>query len=325
MAVTSGYKENGWLEFKYRATGEPIRFPVGTVHGAQDGPTLVVIGGMHGSEFAGIEAAIRLYNEVDPARLKGTLKVAMIYNVPAFVNNLGFVVPHDGKNPTRTFPGTPIGTYGEAMAYYFDQEVLSRADYVVELHGGDIPEALTPIIHAPSTGDPAVDEKIQAMACAYNVPLICTSPINNPADPPHSAYEVMAARGKPSILSESGQQGILKMEEAETHLAGLRNILVHLGMLPGTVVDTVARKYLEDYTAVRSTLDGMWYPAVSLNDVIKKGQVIGTICDYFGQHVADVVAPNDGLVVMVRTSPNARVGNVLEEHGRITGPVGDAA
>ena len=184
MSPTPGMKETGWLEFKYRNTGEPIRFPVGTLHGgAGDGPTLVVVGGMHGSEFAGIEAAIRIFNEVDPARLRGTLKVCMIYNLPAFVNNLGFVVPHDGKNPSTTFPGSPIGTYGEAMAYYFDQEVLSKADDMVELHGGDIPEALTPFVIAPVTGDEALDARIRAMAVAYNIPIIAARKMPDPARP----------------------------------------------------------------------------------------------------------------------------------------------
>ena len=74
MSKSLGKKERGWLEFKFPPTGEAIRFPVGTVHGVEDGPTLVVLGGMHGSEFCGIEAAIRLLREVEPEQLKGTLK-----------------------------------------------------------------------------------------------------------------------------------------------------------------------------------------------------------------------------------------------------------
>jgi predicted deacylase len=310
-------KEKGWLEFKYRATGEPIRFPVGTVYGVDDGPTLVVLGGMHGSEFAGIEAAIRLFNEVDPTKLKGTLKVGMIYNLPAFVNNLGFLVPHDGKNPMSTFPGTPVGTYGEAMAYFFDQKVLCQADYFVELHGGDIPEALTPFVIHPITGDAEVDKQAKAMAMAYNVPLVFQGKIDDPARPPHSAFGVTAMRGKPAILCESGQQGILKMEEAETHLIGLRNILVHLGMMPGQIVNTVKRTFLDGQPAIRSELVGMWYPAVWLNDEIKEGQVVGHIRDYFGQDIAQIKAPADAIVRVVRTSPAVREGNVLVEYGKV--------
>lgn len=323
MSQSRGLKEKGWLEFKYRATGEPIRFPVGTVHGVEDGPTLVVLGGMHGSEFAGIEAAIRLFNEVDPSRLKGTLKVGTIYNLPAFVNNLGFLVPHDGKNPMSTFPGTPIGTYGEAMAYYFDQEVLSKADYFVELHGGDIPEALSPFVIAPVTGNAQVDKATEAMAVAYDCPLVFKRSVNDAGNPPHSAFGVIAMRGKPAILAEYGQQGILKLEEAERHLVGLRNILVHLGMMQGELVNTVKRTYLDHHTAVRSELEGMWYPAVALNDVIKTGQVVGYIRDYFGQDIAPVKTSGDGHVVMTRTSPATRVGNVLVEFGRVVGYEGD--
>ncbi len=313
MAPTPGMKEKGWLEFKYRNTGEPIRFPVGTAHGAADGPVLTVLGGMHGSEFAGIEAAIRLFNEVDASRLRGTLRVGMIYNLPAFVNNLGFLVPHDGKNPMSTFPGSPIGTYGEAMAYYFDQEVLSKTDYFVELHGGDIPEALTPWVFCPVTGNAEVDAKIREMAVAYNIPLIAVRPLKDP----HNAFGTAAMRGKPSILCEAGQQGILDLADAEIHLVGLRNILVHLGLMPGQVVNTVKRTFLDDYAAIRSELEGMWYPAVKLNETVVKGQVVGAIRDYFGQPLADVKALVDGIITVIRTSPAVRPGNVLIEHAQV--------
>jgi predicted deacylase len=319
MAALPGMKEKGWLEFKYQNTSEPIRFPVGTLHGTSDGPTLAVVGGMHGSEFAGIEAAIRLFNEVDPLLLRGTLKVCMIYNLPAFVNHLGFLIPHDGKNPMRTFPGSPIGTYGEAMAYYFTHEFLSKADYMVELHGGDIPESLTPFTIHPTTGDSEVDDKSKAMSVAYNIPLVVAGKANDPANPLRSAFGTTALRGKPTILCESGQQGILNMAEVETHLVGLRNVLIHLNMLPGQITNTVKRTFIADYTAIRSEIDGMWYPSVQLNDMVKKDQVVGRIRDYFGEDLLEIRAQLDGIVTVVRTSPAIKVGNVLIEHGRVVG------
>lgn len=317
MATLRGVKEKGWLEFKYRNTGEPIRFPVGTVHGATDGPTLVVLGGMHGSEFCGIEAAIQLFREVDPSKLKGTLKVGMIYNLPAFVNNLGFLVPHDGRNPLSTFPGTPIGTYGEAMAYYFDQAVLCQADYFVELHGGDIPEALTPFVFHVGTGDAAHDARAKAMAEAYNCPYIIGERLMDLQQPPGYAFGLCAWRGVPAILAESGQQGILDMDWVNVHLTGLRNILVHLGMMEGQVANTVKRSYLDQYGAVRSEIEGMWYPSVRLNEVVKEGQVVGMLRDYHGQNVMEVKSKVNGPVIVIRTSSNARVGSVLIEAAHV--------
>ena len=65
-----------------------------------------------------------------------------------------------------TFPGTPVGTFGEVMTYYFDQEVLSKADYFIELHGGDIPEALTPFNRWVATANADQDAKGKAIAVA---------------------------------------------------------------------------------------------------------------------------------------------------------------
>jgi uncharacterized protein len=55
-------KKTEMLKFKYKNSGELIQFPVGTIHGKGDGPTLVVVGGMHGSEFCGIQASIRTFH-----------------------------------------------------------------------------------------------------------------------------------------------------------------------------------------------------------------------------------------------------------------------
>jgi len=317
MTKTPGKKEHGWLEFTYKPTGEAIRFPVGTVYGVEEGLTLVVLGGMHGSEFCGIEAAIRLFREVEPEKLKGTLKVVMIYNLPAFENNLGFLVPQDGINPGRVFPGDPEGSFSEVMAYHITENVLRTADYFVELHGGDIPEALTPFVMHLRSGDPDVDEKSRKMAEIYNIPLVVKGVQFSKDNPPHNAFGTAMMRGAPSMLAESGQQGILKMEEVETHLTGLRNIMVHLGMMNGEIVNTVKRKFIENYTSIRSEHAGMWYPVVHLNQRVTTGEVVGYIRDYFGEPVAEVRAKLDGIVSMVRTSPAIKVGNTLIEHGFI--------
>ena len=307
-----GMKKTEILEFTYKNSGEPIRFPVGTVYGKQDGPTLVVLGGMHGSEFCGIQGAIDLFNEINPDRLRGTLIVGTIYNMPAFLNHTGFLVPQDGKNPMSTFPGKLDGTYGEVMAYHFNKHVLSKADYFVELHGGDIPESLAPFAVSLETGDPEVDAKIKDMAMAYNVSLV----IHRKAsidDKPGAAYRKAALRGIPSILTESGQQGILNLDDAKIHLTGLKNIMIKLGMIDGTIVDTVQRIPLESHGAIRNETVGMWYPFVKLNQRVVKDEVVGEIRDYFGKYLKDIISPIDGLISVIRTSPSVGIGNVLVE------------
>ncbi len=318
MTKALGKKEQGWLEFKYQPTDEVIRFPVGTVYGVEEGPTLVVVGGMHGSEFCGIEAAIRLFREVEPEKLKGTLKVVMIYNLPAFESNLGFLVPQDGVNPGRVFPGDPNGSFSEVMAYHLSENVLRTADYYVELHGGDIPEALVPFVNAPITGVEEVDKKSREMAMVFNIALVVGGDLTKLPRPLHtSGFRAMTLEGIPAILAESGQQGILTMEDTERHLVGLRNIMIHLGMREGTIVNTVKRMFSAEHAAIRAEFDAMWYPAVKLGDWATTGQVIGEYRTVFGEHLADVKAPFDGHITVIRTSPHVDTGNVVIEIDRV--------
>lgn len=318
MAKQQGKKEYGWLEFQYKPTGEMIRFPVGTVCGVEEGPTLAVVGGMHGSEFCGIEAAIRLFREVEPEKLKGTLKVVMIYNLPAFENNLGFLVPQDGLNPGRGFPGDPEGPFSEVMAHHIAENILRTADYYVELHGGDIPEALVPFVNHPVTGNAEVDQKSLDLAMVYNIALVVGGDVSKLPRPLHTAgFRAMTLEGIPAILAESGQQGILTMEDTERHLVGLRNIMIHLGMTKGTVVNTVKRMFSVEHNAIRSEFDAMWYPAVQLGEWVKEGQVIGEYRNVFGEHIANVKALFDGHITVIRTSPHVDVGNVVIEMDRV--------
>ena len=111
---------------KFKCVEEDIIFPVAHIEGESEGPTLAIIGGMHGSEFCGIEAPIKLLKDIEANKLKikGKLIITTIYNVPAFRENAAFVVPKDNKNPLRLFPGKEKGSYTEVMNYYFWNEVL---------------------------------------------------------------------------------------------------------------------------------------------------------------------------------------------------------
>ena len=151
---------------KFKCGEEDIIFPVAYIEGESEGPTLAIIGGMHGSEFCGIEAPIKLLKDIEANKLKikGKLIITTIYNVPAFRENTAFVVPEDNKNPLRLFPGKEKGSYTEVMNYYFWNEVLQDIDYCIELHGGDIPEKIANCIYVPIVDDKKTDSISKKMA-----------------------------------------------------------------------------------------------------------------------------------------------------------------
>src|SRR5437868_7274000 len=130
-----------------------------TITGTNEGPTLFVNAGLHGSEYPAIEAVIRLGKTLDPQKINGTVILMPVLNLPAFRNRTPFICPVDNVNPNRVFPGDPNGSYSEQMVHALVNEFVVHADAYIDLHGGDIPEALVPftICRAGAEAGPAVN------------------------------------------------------------------------------------------------------------------------------------------------------------------------
>src|SRR5262245_55123742 len=120
--------------------------PVISVVGAKPGPVLFVNAGVHGGEYPAVEAVIRLGKTLDPKKISGTVILMPVLNLPAFRARTPFVCPIDNVNPNRALPGDPTGSYSEQMTHALINEFVVRADAYVDLHGGDIPEALVPFV-----------------------------------------------------------------------------------------------------------------------------------------------------------------------------------
>ncbi|HET9001000.1 MAG TPA: succinylglutamate desuccinylase/aspartoacylase family protein, partial [bacterium] len=150
LRAAPGTKVTGFLD----VPGTPIRMPVTLIRGPAPGPVLSVTAGVHGGEYPGIEAAIQTAASLDPAGIRGAVIIVHIVDVPSFHGRNIYVCPLDGKNPNRVFPGDPAGTASERLAHTVFTEVISRADYYVDLHGGDINEALVPFTIMLESGDP---------------------------------------------------------------------------------------------------------------------------------------------------------------------------
>lgn len=301
-AVAPGTKATGFLE----VPGTQVRMPMTVVKGAQPGPTVLISGGVHGGEYPGIEAAIRLAGELDPAQVRGRVIVIHIVSPLAFHARQQYVVPQDGKNPNRQFPGSARGTISERMAHTIMTQVVPQVDAWVDLHGGDIHEALVPFTIYSDGAAPEVQAKSRAMAEVYGIKYVVAR--NSVAG---GTYGAASAVGVPCILTEAGEVGQLTEENTLIHLEGCRNVLKHLGVLPGAPTPVEPIVLLRDFPWVRAEQDGCWYPAVKTGQMVTEGQSIGTVKDYFGQTLAEYRAPASGVVLFVVTSLAMNAGDPL--------------
>ncbi len=306
------------LKFKYGE--EDIIFPIAYIEGESEGPTLAIIGGMHGSEFCGIEAAIKLLKDIETNKLKikGKLIITTIYNIPAFRENAAFVVPKDNKNPLRLFPGEEKGTYTEIMNYYFWNNILKDVDYCIELHGGDIPEKIANCIYVPIVGNENTDFISRNMAKVYNIKYIIETEMDK-KNKYGGAYSRLAFKGVPSILTEAGKNGLLDNINTEVHYNGIKNIMIYLNMLENEKIKDTEDRIILNYTgSIKSDIDfGMWYPLVEVGEFVKSGDTVGEIRDYFGEKIKDIKASYDGIVCILKTSPSLKENDSLIEINKI--------
>lgn len=276
--------------------------PVTTITGDQPGPVLFVGAGVHGGEYPPIEAVIRLGTMLNAATLAGTVVLMPVLNLPAFWRRSMFVCPIDEVNPNRVFPGDPNGSYSEQMTHALINEFVVHADAYLDLHGGDIPEALVPFSICRG-GSAPVDAKSKELATAFGLPHLLA--VSRPIQPAKgsSSYVAAAERGIPAVLAEAGGVGQLQ-EEAVTLLTdGVLRVLVHLGMITADVPPPPMPNVLTAFEWVYAKHAGMFYPAVAADDVVEVGQEIGTIGSLFGDTLESVIAPVTGRVLFLTINP----------------------
>src|SRR5260370_18806083 len=181
------------------------QIPIATIRGSHPGPVLALIAGNHGYEYPPILALQKLRSQIDPAKVCGTIVMVHVANMPSFLGRTVYFSPIDGKNLNRVYPGRKDGTVSERIAYAITNEVIDKADYVLDLHCGDGNEWLRPYVYQTVTGNQDLDQATARLALAFVIDHIVLDR-SRPLDPTRSTYcsNTAITRGKPAITAESG-------------------------------------------------------------------------------------------------------------------------
>jgi predicted deacylase len=270
-----------------------------TVKGDRPGPNLTVIAGVHGTEYTSIAAAREFARSLDAATLTGTITVAPLVNPAAFWARSPFVVPMDGKNLNRSFPGKPDGSAAEVLAHHLTTTFIEPTDYLLDLHAGDLPEALEPFALYDES---PVEAQAREMAIAYGLGHVVRQ-TRAARTVGGSTSGVAADLGKPAITAESGQNGILDRAAVDRHLAGLAGVCAGLGLLPGAPTNSIQPREHEGWHWLRTPVAGWWEPTVSVGQPIAAGELIGVVGDVLGEGRHEVRSPEAGVPLFVTTSP----------------------
>ena len=265
--------------------------PVGIVNGARAGPVLCLLAGHHGLEYAGIEAVMRMYKNVDVNRLKGAIITVPVVNLLGFQRRTPYLCPVDRVNIARIYPGDPNGSMSYVIAHTILNEIITQADYVMDCHGADIFESLAPFALYSTEGDKAVVRKAEALAKAHGLPYYAVKHFGM------RLYEEANKRGVPALLAEIG--GVeWEGPSVDMHITGIENVMKHLEMIPPSKKKTQTNQdiTLNREYGIRTRCGGIWYPEVKAGDRVSENQVLGKLRDLDGEVKETLYSPCNGFI-----------------------------
>jgi hypothetical protein len=305
----AGERAAGYFTFAGDDGLAKYQWPYLAITGKVSGPTVLVTAGIHAAEYTGIEAAIRLGRDTAPEQVRGILLVIPLLNRPGFYERSIYVNPEDGDNLNRLFPGDPKGKWGERFAHRLLTEIVTRCEYAIDLHAGDLIEDLTPFVIYRETGEAALDERIRRMASAYGARWAVKSAPTG--ERPGSLYALAALNGVASMLAESGGRGLLIEEDVVRHVRGVTNVLRAIGALDGAPNAVPPPRVVNSFDWLRSPAEGIFHSRVHVDQQVKAGDVVGELTDLVGQVLATVKAPVSGVVLFIVTSPAIKKDGLL--------------
>ena len=281
-------------------TSTSLHMPVKVICGRKAGPVLFVSAAVHGDELNGVEVIRRLLRLKALRSIRGTLLAVPIVNVHGFLDQSRYLP--DRRDLNRSFPGSAKGSIASRLAHLFINEIMSKADFGIDLHTGAINRSNLPQIRANLDDAETLD-----IAMAFGAPVVINSNIRD-----GSLRACASERGMSMLIYEAGEA--LRFDETciRAGLRGILNVMRHIGMLPKKKTSKQVTPVVARSTQwVRAGTSGIVNAKARLGSTIAKGQRLATISSPLGDDQEDVIAPFDGIVIGRSNLPLAHEGDAL--------------
>jgi len=314
-SAAPGQKATGYLEVP-AGVDAGTNIPVVVVNGTKPGPVLALVTGAHGTEYVSVIAVERLIVDLDPAKISGTVILIPLVNIASFEQKVPHVNPVDNKSMNRFYPGKADGTQTDRVSFLITKQVVDRADYLIDYHGGDLDESLRPYAYWGPTGKDSQDHISKEMVLAFGLDHIIIWH-DRPSDLAVGRYldNTASLRGKPSIVVEAGYAGTVETDDVALLVNGTLSTMRALKMLPGTPHYIEHPVWLEKIADIVSDGPGIWYPLVKRGSYVQEGMKLGYVTDYFGKVILEPRAPEAGVVLHVNAVPSLKKGDNIANLG----------
>jgi predicted deacylase len=249
------------------------------------------------------------------------VRVVPVLNITGFRARAPFVVPEDGKNLNRCFPGNPDGTLAERLAHAAFTEFIQGADGLVDAHCGDLVEALEPFAMYEAG---AAEGRAKALAQAYGLGYVMRQEPGPDRAVGGTTSAAAAAIGVAAITAEAGGCGLVEENMVALHVRGLGRVLTEMGMADpdangapagggaGPADGPGPAQYLGRFLWLRCAQEGWWEPAVGAGEKVAEGQLLGRVHSIDGgTSLEEIRSPADGVMIFLTSSPAVTADGLL--------------
>ena len=306
VSCPPGSIARGAVEVAKGPDGNSLGFPVMIVNGRLPGKRLCVNAGIHGDEYDGMEAIRRTLGVADPRTLRGALIGLPCVNVPAF-EAAARASGIDHLNLNRIFPGDVNSTLSMKWAAKFVSDVIPNIDALIDLHTGGSMGEIVPLAIVQG----GFEELATGIGLAAGNDVIWKG-----GKWGGTARISALQAGKPAITVEIGGGGGCQESTIARHARVIENVMRHLDMVDGAP-ETPAEYRVVNGTFSYSTVGGFFRKLRSAGHAVKHGEVMGAIVNHYGDVLEEFTAPEDGLILWIRTKPTTFPGEEAVIFGRI--------
>ena len=284
----------------------PIDIAITVSRSMKPGPTVLLMGGLHGDEINGIEIVRRIIENEYNVPTAGTVICIPIINIYGFIHTSRYVP--DGKDVNRSFPGSKNGSLASRVAYYLMHDILPKLDFGIDFHTGGDDRTNFPQVRC------MMDDPVnQELARAFHAPFTINAPYR-----PKSLRQAAAKMGKHILVYEGGESSRFDEFAIREGVNGTMRFLGHLGMTAHELeIPTLKNQVIAHSSWIRTKASGLFQSAVTSGQKVSKNQVLGHITDPFGEFKVPIKAPYGGFVIGLNNDPILHLGDAVVHLGAV--------
>ena len=285
--------------------GDSWPIPISIIRGSRPGPTVTIIGGIHGDELTGISTGTNLLSTnftdpggpLHPENVAGMIVIVPVVNLPGYRMRSRYFP--DRRDLNRCFPGDIDGNTTRRVAHRVWKEVGAPSDYIIDVHAAAKGRTNMPQLRANLT-----HPQSNMLARAFGIEVVLDS------TPPQGSLRRCANDADiGAITYEGGGADVLDQTSVKVAVHGILNVLRALKVTPGDPDRPAFRLLARGGTWLRASEGGLLDMRVGPGSFVHEGDTVASISDPSNPSLAmEIYAPHDGIFIGTATNPFVTAG-----------------